>query len=177
MLSRLMIATGVFIRNRVHVVTCSFAAVWGWGKLTGTQLLPEDLLTVPLAIACIYSWNRLHDFREDLINSPIAARLAIKSRSAIQSFCMVAVPISLGLSLLRGEKWAVSLLIFVMIMGFLYSTPILQHSPTKRLKNIFLVKNLISILGWSLINECPSLVCIYGHVCNGFYSGNNLGYP
>ena len=151
MLSRLMIATGVFIRNRVHVVTCSFAAVWGWGKLTGTQLLPEDLLTVPLAIACIYSWNRLHDFREDLINSPIAARLAIKSRSAIQSFCMVAVPISLGLSLLRGEKWAVSLLIFVVIIGFLYSTPLSQHSPRKRLKNIFLVKNLISILGWSLL--------------------------
>ena len=132
-------------------MTCSLAAVWGWAKLTGTRLLPEDLFIVPLVMACIYLWNRLYDLREDRINSPKDARLAIKSKAALVSCCLMGVLISLGLGFLSGEKWTISLLIFVMILGFLYSTPVLRHYPIKRLKNLFFIKNLTSNLGWSLL--------------------------
>lgn len=144
-------AIRILIRHRVHIVACALAAVWGWARLAGTGLLIEDLIIVPLAMACIYQWNRVCDVREDLINNPQDACVAARSKKTIVAFCLVGAAACLGLGMMRGEKGATLWLVLVLVLGFLYSTPFLLRGGAKRLKDLLFVKNLNSSLGWSLI--------------------------
>ena len=136
-------------RNRLHVVICSMAAVWGWASLTGTALLPEDLVVVPMIIAGIYLWNRVCDIREDSLNVPHDAQKAIEARPGIAATSMILAAAGVAIGIARGERWAALLILLVLSLGFLYSTPL--RSGGRRFKNLFLVKNLVSSLGWAVL--------------------------
>ena len=136
-------------RNRLHVVICSMAAVWGWASLTGTPLLPEDLFIVPMAMASIYLWNRVCDTREDSLNVPQDALKAIEAKRGITATCMICAAAGMAIGLVRGEKWASLLILLVLSLGFFYSTPV--RSSGRRLKNLFLTKNLVSSFGWAVL--------------------------
>lgn len=137
----------LIVRNRFHVTICSLAAVWGWAQLTGYPLLPEDLIIVPLIMYSIYQWNRIYDLKEDYINTPGNAKNALKNIQWIAITCFICLVISFVMASLRGNRLAIIFLFLVLGLGIFYSTPVNK----KRLKEIYLVKNLTSSLGWSLI--------------------------
>lgn len=139
-----------FIRNRGHVATCSAASVWCWSQLTGSSLIAADLIIVPVIMVCIYQWNRLYDLDEDLINSPVRAKLTILYKVAFKYLCPVGTVLVIILALHTGSTHAVIILITVVFLGFLYSTPFVSITQ-KRLKNLTVVKNLTSALGWTLL--------------------------
>jgi len=139
-----------FIRNRIHVATCSLAAVWTWSHLTGSKLLMSDLFIVPITMLSIYQWNRVYDLNEDSVNSPNSVYHTSRNRNWIQHFCFISVLTVLIVSIFTGSVRGVLILTFVIFLGVLYSTPVFFFSEN-RLKNLTIVKNLTSALGWTLL--------------------------
>lgn len=139
------------VRSRIHIILCSIAATWGWARVTGGFVTAGDFLVVSLTMASVYSWNRLEDGREDCVNDPVASRHAADHRSGISLFCCIAACGAVGLSLLHGDPSAVGYVLLVLLLGLLYSTPIRGPVLRRRLKEVFLVKNLTSAVGWSVL--------------------------
>lgn len=138
-------------RTRLHVVLCSVAAVWGWSRLLGTEVLAEDYVVVPLTMASIYTWNRLTDVREDAVNDPAGAAHTAAQGALLAAACAVGTTAAVSLSLLRGHHPAVGYLVVVLMLGWLYSSPLRRLGLSRRLKDVFLVKNLTSCVGWSVL--------------------------
>jgi len=147
MLQRIMQA---FILNRLHIIVCAPAVMWCWSGFLKIRFHSIDYIIITLAVACICQWNRLTDVQEDTLNCPEDLKDAqIKSR-AIKFFCYVAGTIAIFLALFTEPKWNTAALVtFGAIVGYFYNTPLIPSRPNLRFKNMFLIKNLSSGLGWS----------------------------
>lgn len=140
------------VRQRLHIAACATAGAWAWGVLLRVHPPVIDLVIVASVVFAIYQWNRLTDVSEDAINCPDELRDALASRRAIEAASMIAIALAVALTALspaaipRLVMLAVSLL-----LGFLYGTPLVRRLPASRLKSLFLIKNLSSAFGWSLL--------------------------
>lgn len=148
----------VAARARAHVVLCALAAAWGWSRLLHVPVLAEDFAVVPLAMVSIYTWNRVTDQKEDAVNDPRGALLVAGHHRRMLATSVAAAGAAVALSLVRGERAAVGCLLLVLALGVAYSTPLRGRLLRGRLKDVFVVKNLVSCIGWAVLTILYPLV-------------------
>jgi len=138
----------VIVRNRFHIAACATAGAWAWGSLLGRAPALLDLLLVASIVLCIYQWNRLTDAREDAINCPDVLDAAMARRHAIEIGCAVLLGIAAILVTLSHSTEKLILVLVALGLGLAYGTPIVRR---RRLKSMFLIKNVSSSFGWTLL--------------------------
>ncbi len=139
------------IRHRLAVLVCSACATWGWARLIGQPILVEDYAVVTLAIGSIYWWNRLSDEAEDAVNDTRGWEDARELARGIRRTCVLCAVGAVSLSLMRGDRLGSAFVIGVLLLGLLYSSAISRGAWSLRLKDVFLVKNMTSSIGWSVL--------------------------
>jgi len=135
----------------------------------GTMLLTTSLLSLAAGPAMyfimfavtffVYSANRLTDMKEDAINNP--ERTAIVRRRARLFLAMSLVLLALGLGLaLRHSVATLLAALLPVVFVLVYSMRWLPQSLSShgRLKEVFLVKNVVVSAGWAVL---PFYVGIY----------------
>ena len=139
-----------FILNRLHIIVSAPAVMWCWSNFLKMRFRGIDYLIITLAVACICQWNRLTDAEEDVLNCPADLKNALAKRDAIKIFCYLGGTISIVLALFTEPTWPLAgLIVFGAAIGYFYNTPLLPSKPHLRLKNLFIIKNLISGVGWT----------------------------
>lgn len=141
----------VAVTCRVHVVICSLAATWSWARAIGQAILAEDLLVVPITMATIYGWNRVTDTREDSVNEGAHALRPAAGKGGVSAYYFLGSVAALAVGALRGNALALFHLFLVQALGFAYSGSVCIARGATRLKELFLIKNLTSCLGWSVL--------------------------
>ena len=132
------------VRNRFHIAACATAGAWAWGSLLGCTPSALDLVAVAAVVLCTYQWNRLTDAREDAVNCPDELAAAMVNRRLIEMACLALLGVIAAVALLQHSPAKAALLGCSLLLAFCYGAPV-------RLKSIFLVKNLSSSLGWTLL--------------------------
>jgi 4-hydroxybenzoate polyprenyltransferase len=132
------------IRNRLHVAACATAGAWAWGSLLRCTPSALDLAAVAAVVLCTYQWNRLTDRREDAINCPDELAVALAHRRGIEIVCATLLGIVVVIAAVQGSPAKTAVLALAVVLAFCYGPPI-------RLKSKFLLKNLSSSLGWTLL--------------------------
>jgi 4-hydroxybenzoate polyprenyltransferase len=140
-----------FFRYRLHLILCSLIALWSWPRYLGVRIDGVDFVVVPLVVFAVYQWNRLTDWREDAINCPADLQSALRHRRLIIGGCIAAIAAVVAAAVSAGSPSSNLVLAIVCALGFLYSTTLVRGRPTLRLKSVFLVKNVASAAGWSLL--------------------------
>ncbi len=139
-----------FILNRLHIIVSAPAIMWCWSGFLKMRFRSVDYLIITMAVACICQWNRLTDVEEDALNCPDDLKDAQTKSRAIKVFCYVAGTIAILLALFTELTWKLmGLITFGAAVGYFYNTPLLTSKPHLRLKNMFIIKNLSSGVGWS----------------------------
>jgi len=140
-----------FIDNRIHIALTAPALMCLWSRLLDHPFRIVDYVILTLVSAFICQWNRLTDEKEDRVNCPEDLETAIRDRRWIRGYCFVAAASAITLIVVTATDWLVSAsLLLAFSLGFFYSTPLLPGKSPKRIKDIFLFKNLSSGIGWSI---------------------------
>jgi 4-hydroxybenzoate polyprenyltransferase len=140
-----------YIDNRIHIALTAPALMWLWSRLLDCPFRFVDYVILTLVSAFICQWNRLTDEKEDRINCPEDLEIAIRDRRWIKGYCYVVAASAITLLVVTTTDWLVSAsLLLAFALGFFYSTPLLPGKSSKRIKDIFLFKNLSSGIGWSI---------------------------
>ena len=134
----------LIVRNRVHIAACATAGAWAWGSLLGCTPSALDLIEVAAVVLCTYQWNRLTDAREDAINCPDELAVALANRRLIEMTCIALLGVIAVVAVVEASGAKTILLGISLSLAFCYGAPV-------RLKSIFLVKNLSSAFGWTLL--------------------------
>ncbi|NPU83876.1 MAG: UbiA family prenyltransferase [Syntrophaceae bacterium] len=140
-----------FFNERLHIVLSSLALLWCWDRILSIGVRPVDYFIVPLAVACICQWNRLTDLREDAVNCPEELEEALKREPRIRFFSYAGGVTAIVLALATDPTWPVAAIVVAgAAVGFFYSTSPWPGRATLRIKNLFILKNLSSGVGWTL---------------------------
>jgi 4-hydroxybenzoate polyprenyltransferase len=141
----------IFFNERLHIVLSSMALLWCWDRILAMGVRPIDYFILPLAVACICQWNRLTDLREDAVNCPEELEEALKRERRIRLFCYIGGATAIALALASDPTWPVAAVVISgAAIGFFYSTSPWPGRATLRIKNLFVLKNLMSGIGWTL---------------------------
>ncbi len=102
-------------------------------------------------MACICQWNRLTDLREDAVNCPEELEEALKRQRRIRIFSYAGGTTAIVLALATDPTWTVAAVVAAgAAIGFFYSTSPWPGRAALRIKNLFILKNLMSGVGWTL---------------------------
>jgi len=115
--------------------------------------LPFNFLAPLLAFLIsffVYSFNRLTDIREDIINNPDRTLFFKKKMYIFVIAAFISLFLCLALALLHSLLTFIILLLPA-ILVILYSFEWMRFASKKRLKELLLIKNITVSLGWSLI--------------------------
>jgi len=107
-----------------------------------------------LAIYSIYSFNSWTDSDEDQVNSPEFAAVGSRSKISILAMSLITGIIAAMLSVFLGLL-AAATVVFVLLIGLLYSNPVLKVVRVPRFKEIPLFKNVIIAILWALLVTVP----------------------
>lgn len=141
----------IFFNERLHIVLSSMALLWCWDRILAMGVRPIDYFILPLAVACICQWNRLTDLREDAVNCPEELEEALKRERRIRLFCYIGGATAIALALASDPTWPVAAVVISgAAIGFFYSTSPWPGRAALRIKNLFILKNLMSGVGWTL---------------------------
>lgn len=142
------------VRNRLHIAACATAGAWAWGSLLGCPTSLLNLAAIAAAVLCVYEWNRLTDVDEDAINCPEERDAAVANRRTIVAFCVAMLAVVAVVIAIDRDARRAAILLFALLLGYAYGTPPL------RLKKRFLIKNLSSSIGWTLLTVLvPATAC------------------
>ena len=137
--------------NRLHITLSAVALMWLWSRLLSYPVRVVDYVILALVVAFICQWNRLTDQQEDRINCPDDLAIAVRERKKIRIFCFAAAALAMTLMILTTTRWLISAaLLLAAALGFFYSTPLMPWKSSKRIKDLFIFKNLSSAIGWSI---------------------------
>ncbi|MGV8080905.1 MAG: UbiA family prenyltransferase [Syntrophales bacterium] len=140
-----------FFNERLHIVLSSLALLWCWDRILSMGVRPVDYFILPLAVACICQWNRLTDLREDAVNCPEELEEALKRQRRIRIFSYTGGATAIVLALATDPTWTVAAVVAAgAAIGFFYSTSPWPGRAALRIKNLFILKNLMSGVGWTL---------------------------
>lgn len=140
-----------FLNERLHIILSSLALLWCWDRVLGMGVRPVDYFILPLAVACICQWNRLTDLREDAVNCPDELEDALHQQRRIRLFCYAGGATAIVLALVTDPTWPVAAVVAAgAAVGFFYSTSPWPGRAALRIKNLFVLKNLSSGVGWTL---------------------------
>ena len=109
--------------------------------------LPMIAYLPPFLVAYfVYTFNRLTDLKEDAINNPERFRYVSEKTGFLGVSAVISLLVALAISFYFSPKAALVILIPALSV-VLYSARILP----KRLKEIFVVKNLVVAGAWAMI--------------------------
>ena len=155
-----------FFRNKLHLSILSALGAASWSVYFNIPVNGWAILTVFLLTFSIYQDNRLTDNIEDSTNDPEGLKSAVKNQDIITyvTFYLVSF-ISLIIASQCGQSafWTTALII---VIGFLYNHKCFPASLSRRLngarrlKDIYIVKNLTPPLDWA--TALVFLPLIYG---------------
>lgn len=144
-----------FFRNKIHLSLLSAIGAASWSVYFDIPVNGWAVLTVFLLTFSIYQDNRLTDDVEDTTNDPDGLKNARKNETLITyvTFYLLSF-ISLIIAFQFGQSafWTTALIILI---GFLYNHkcfPALlsrRLNGARRLKDIYVVKNLTPPLDWA----------------------------
>ena len=138
------------ILNRLHIIASAPAVMWCWSGFLKVRFRSIDYLIITLAVASICQWNRLTDVEEDTLNCPDDLKDAQAKSRSIKVFCYSAGIIAILLAFFTEPTYILAgLIAFGAAIGYFYNTSPLPSKPHLRLKNMFIIKNLSSGVGWS----------------------------
>lgn len=144
-----------FFRNKLHLSLLSALAAASWSVYFEIPVNGWAILTVFLLTFSIYQYNRLTDDIEDAINDPDSLERATKSDIFITYVIFYLISI---LSLVIASRFGASAFLaatFIIVIGYLYnhkSFPprlVKRLKGARRLKDIYIVKNLTPPLDWA----------------------------
>jgi 4-hydroxybenzoate polyprenyltransferase len=144
-----------FFRNKLHLSLLSALGAASWSVYFDIPVNGWTILCVFLLTFSIYQDNRLTDDIEDSINDPQSLIKAIRNEVLITyvTFYLLSI-ISLVIAFQFGQTalWTTALII---VIGFLYNHRCLplflskRLKGARRLKDIYIVKNLTPPLDWA----------------------------
>ena len=144
-----------FFRNKLHLSFLSALGAASWSIYFGIPVNGWVILCVFLLTFSIYQDNRVTDDAEDATNDPEGLKDALQNRNLITyaTFYPLSV-ISLAIAFQFGQPafWTTGI---VILIGFLYnhkSFPAFlsrRLNGARRLKDIYIVKNLAPPLDWA----------------------------
>ena len=144
-----------FFRNKLHLSLLSALGAASWSMYFNIPLNGWSVVTVFLLTFSIYQDNRLTDDIEDAVNNPEGLKNAVKNQDLITfiTFYLVSF-ITLLIAFQFGQTafWTTALII---VIGFLYNHKCFPASLSRRLngarrlKDIYIVKNLTPPLDWA----------------------------
>ena len=107
-----------------------------------------------LSIYSIYAFNSWTDLGEDRVNSPDMATVSSRSKLPILAMSLASGITAAALSMFLGAI-ATATILLTLIVGLLYSVPLLRVIRIPRLKEIPLLKNLVIALLWAALVTVP----------------------
>ncbi|MBC8524722.1 MAG: UbiA family prenyltransferase [Chlorobium phaeobacteroides] len=144
-----------FFRNKLHLSFLSALGAASWSIYFDIPVNVWAVLTVFLLTFSIYQDNRLTDDKEDAANDPEGLKNALKNKTLITYVIFYLISfISLLISFQFGQSafWITALIILI---GFLYNHKCFPAflsrllNGARRLKDIYIVKNLTPPLDWA----------------------------
>ena len=144
-----------FFRNKLHLSLLSSLGAESWSVYFGIPVNGWAVLCVFLLTFSIYQDNRLTDDSEDATNDPEGLKNALRHEAFITyaTFYLLSV-ISLVIAFQFGQA-ALLTTALVILIGFLYNHKCFpgflsrRLNGARRLKDIYIVKNLTPPLDWA----------------------------
>lgn len=144
-----------FFRNKLHLSLLSALAAASWSVYFDIPVNQWVILSVFLLTFSIYQDNRLTDEIEDAVNDPESLINAIKHDLLITYvlfylFSLISIAISFRFG--PSAFWATT---FIVVIGYLYNHKCFpaflsrRLNGARRLKDIYIVKNLTPPLDWA----------------------------
>ncbi|NTU92860.1 MAG: UbiA family prenyltransferase [Chlorobiaceae bacterium] len=147
--------THYFFRNKLHLSILSALGAVSWSIYLDIPVNLWAILSVFLLTFSIYQDNRLTDTIEDAVNTPDSLINAVKHELFITyvtfylcSFISLLIAIQFG----QPAFWATT---FIIVIGYLYNHKVFpafvsrRLKGARRLKDIYIVKNLTPPLDWA----------------------------
>lgn len=107
-----------------------------------------------LLIHSIYTFNSWTDFNEDLVNSPEFASAGTRARRKVLALSLASGTASIMISVFFGFL-SFATVSFMLVMGLMYSYPVLGRWDVPRFKEIPVFKNVVAALMWSVMLTLP----------------------
>ncbi len=144
-----------FFRNKLHLSFLSALGAASWSVYFGIPLNVWAVLCVFLLTFSIYQDNRLTDGIEDAANDPEALKNALDNEKFITYATVYPVSVLTLVIAFQFGQPAFWLTALILLIGFLYNhkflPPFLSRrlNGARRLKDIYIVKNLTPPLDWA----------------------------
>jgi 4-hydroxybenzoate polyprenyltransferase len=144
-----------FFRNKLHLSILSAFGAVSWSLYFDIPVNRWAILSVFLLTFSIYQYNRLTDDIEDAVNDPESLISAVRNDILITYviFYLCSI-VSLAIAFPFGQS-AVMATIFIIVVGYLYNQRTFpaflsrRLNGARRLKDIYIVKNLTPPLDWA----------------------------
>ncbi len=140
--------TSVLLHGKLHITLCALAALWCWSSLIGAAIYFRHVAVAAGMTISIYQWNRLTDWREDSVNCRNELSSAQRHSVVIRVVCLLFVGLCGVVSLLEPSRNASGVVVAILVLGVLYSSPI---PGIGRLKRLHVAKNVVPAFGWALL--------------------------
>ena len=144
-----------FFRNKIHLSLLSAFGAVSWSLYFDIPINGWAISSVFFLTFSIYQYNRLTDDIEDATNDPESLKYALKNEAFITyvTFYLISI-ISLVIAFQFGQSafWTTALIIFI---GLIYNRKCFptfisrRLNGARRLKDIYIVKNLTPPLDWA----------------------------
>lgn len=140
------------IRNRIYLWPFALLVIWACPAWYGSTPSWNAVPSITLAAVGLYQLNRLSDVVEDEINDPGAYARVSAMRAVMRGTAILAIGASLVGSVVLMNLVATGALSVVLLLGTLYSVPILrrEHGNRLRLKQFPALKNAVPSLVWPM---------------------------
>jgi 4-hydroxybenzoate polyprenyltransferase len=144
-----------FFRNKLHLSLLSALGAASWSIYFDIPVDRWAILSVFLLTFSIYQYNRLTDDIEDTVNDPESLISAVKNDLLITYVIFYLFTfVSLVIAFRFGQS-AFLAVTFIIVIGYLYNQKIFpafisrRLNGARRLKDIYIVKNLTPPLDWA----------------------------
>jgi 4-hydroxybenzoate polyprenyltransferase len=144
-----------FFRNKLHLSLLSALGASSWSVYFDIPVNGWAVLCVFLLTFSIYQDNRLTDYTEDEMNDPEGLKNALRNKAFITYatfYLLSLVSLVIGFQFGQPAFWTTALIILI---GFLYNHKCFpaflsgRLNGARRLKDIYIVKNLTPPLDWA----------------------------
>lgn len=137
-----------FVSSSIFIATMCFLAACFASMLYGMKPNFVLLLSAFFTMFTIYSFNKLTDTNEDLINRPERIDFIIGKEEKIKRMSVISLIIALIFGF-YNSIFSLPVILFPFISGYLYSEKIFTNIP--RLKDITGVKSIVVALAWAVL--------------------------
>jgi 4-hydroxybenzoate polyprenyltransferase len=146
---------GHFFRNKLHLSMLSALGAASWSVYFDIPVNLWTILSVFLLTFSIYQYNRLTDDIEDSVNDPESLARAVRNEFLITYvifYLSTIVALVIAFQFGPSAFWASA---FIVVTGYLYNRKLFpvflsrRLKGARRLKDIYVVKNLTPPLDWA----------------------------